>query len=326
LVILNVPYFIQSYKYYVVSLSLSTASRISSKYFLAYNVNVMKKFNILKNEPLYKHTTFRVGGPAKYFFQCENADDIPELITWAKSQSVPYFILGGGSNVIFNDAGFDGLVIKISADKISLADDGILAEAGAKMAEVARFACTNGLSGLEEFVSIPGTVGGAVYGNAGCFSKDTASVLSRAWILKNDEIEQVENRYFGFKYRWSKLKETHEIVLKVLFKANKGGCDKSRMDEVLKSRKEKQPWGLSAGSFFKNPGETPEMSAGYLIDKCGLKGKKIGGAEISQKHANFIINMGGAKSEDILALADFAKKAVKKQFDIDLQPEVQVVG
>ncbi len=145
-------------------------------------------------------------------------------------------------------------------------------------------------------------------------------------ILRDDKIVSVENDYFDFKYRWSKLKDTHEIVLKVLLKTSAGPCDKSRMDEVLKLRKEKQPWGLSAGSFFKNPGNTPEMAAGYLIEKCGFKGKKVGGAEISSKHANFIINMGSATSEDILTLADGAKKAVKKQFNIELEPEVRIVG
>ncbi len=116
-------------------------------------------FNLIRNEPLSKHSTFRVGGVAKYFYEVANIDDVPELIAWAKSKSVSYFILGGGSNVLFKDSGFDGLVVKISADKISLDPKGILAEAGAKMAEVARFACANNLSRLEEFVSIPGTVG-----------------------------------------------------------------------------------------------------------------------------------------------------------------------
>lgn len=286
----------------------------------------MKKFNFLKNEPLSRHSTFRVGGPAKYFYNVTDIDDVSELIAWAKFESIPYFILGGGSNVLFRDLGFTGLVVKISADKISLNPEGILAEAGAKMAEIARFACANDFSGLEEFVSIPGTVGGAVYGNAGCFSRDIGSVLLHAWILRNNEIIEVGNDYFNFKYRWSKLKDTHEIVLKVLLKTSAGHCDKSRMDEVLKLRKEKQPRGFSAGSFFKNPGNTPEMAAGHLIGKCGLNGKKIGGAEISPKHANFIINVGSATSEDILALADSAKKAVKKQFDIELEPEVQVIG
>ena len=194
------------------------------------------------------------------------------------------------------------------------------------MAEVARFACANDFSGLEEFSSIPGTIGGAVYGNAGCFSKDIGSALLRAWILRDDKIVSVKNDYFDFKYRWSKLKNTHEVVLKVLLKTSAGSCDKSRMDEILKLRKEKQPWGLSAESFFKNPGSTPETSAGYLIEKCGLKGEKVGGAQISSKHANFIINMGSATSEDILDLADCAKKAVKKQFDIELEPEVRIIG
>src|SRR3989339_83619 len=242
--------------------------------------------NIKKSESLSKHSTFRVGGEAKYFYECGNTKEIPDLIRWAYHNKLPFFVLGGGSNVIFPDKGFDGLVIKITASEIKVGKTQITAEAGAKLMQVAKIAGENDLGGIEEFISIPGSVGGAVRGNAGCFGKEISSVLRAAWILK-------------------------------------AGRDQKRMKEVLALRKEKQPWGLSAGSFFKNPNGA---SAGELIEKCGLKGKTFGGAQISEKHANFILNLGSAKASDILALAKMAQDAVKEKFDVDLEPEVQIVG
>ena len=280
---------------------------------------------IQENEPLSNHSTFRVGGFAKYFYEVSDTDELPELIKWAKSKDIPYFILGGGSNVLFKDSGFPGLVIKIVACGIQHKGSEVIAEAGAKIAQVARFAAEHDLGGLEEFVTLPGTVGGAVSGNAGCFWNEISDVLSRAWILKNGDVLEVENDYFDFKYRWSCLKDADDVLLKVAFEVAEG-CDKDRMQDVLEIRKERQPVGMTAGCFFKNPGATPEMSAGYLIDKCGLKGEQVGGAQISTKHSNFILNTGDATANDILALADIAKKSVKGQFDIDLEPEIQVIG
>src|SRR3989339_52048 len=278
--------------------------------------------NIKKSESLSKHSTFRVGGEAKYFYECGNTKEIPDLIRWAYHNKLPFFVLGGGSNVIFPDKGFDGLVIKITASEIKVGKTQITAEAGAKLMQVAKIAGENDLGGIEEFISIPGSVGGAVRGNAGCFGKEISSVLRAAWILKAGRVQKVGKDYFNFSYRYSRLKDTHEVLLKAVFSIHKG-CDQKRMKEVLALRKEKQPWGLSAGSFFKNPNGA---SAGELIEKCGLKGKTFGGAQISEKHANFILNLGSAKASDILALAKMAQDAVKEKFDVDLEPEVQIVG
>ncbi len=280
---------------------------------------------IRENELLSNHSTFRVGGPAKYFYEVADFSELADLIEWARDEKLPYFILGGGSNVLFKDSGFDGLVIKISASDVHLEKDEIVCDSGAKIAQVARFACDNDRGGLEEFVTLPGTVGGAVYGNAGCFWNEISEVLVRAWVFKNGKVEEVDNAYFDFKYRRSNLKDTGDILLKVAFSTHKG-CSRERMEDVMKIRQEKQPWGMTAGCFFKNPGSTPEFSAGFLIDKCGLKGETFGGAKISTKHANFILNSGDATAADILALADIAKKAVKGQFNIELEPEVRVIG
>lgn len=285
----------------------------------------MDQAKIRENEPLSKHSTFGVGGLAKYFFEASDIDDVPEVIAWAESQGMRYFVMGIGSNILFKDAGFDGLVVKITAKKISAEGDTVIADAGAPIAAVAKFACDNDRGGMEEFISLPGTVGGAVYGNAGCFWKEVSDVLTRGWVLKDGKLTEVDSDYFKFKYRWSALKDSHEILLKAAFRTT-DGCDKSRMKDVLAVRREKQPWGKTAGCFFKNPGSMPELSAGFLIDKCGLKGKTVGGAKISMKHANFILNTGDATASDILELADMAKKAVKGQFNIDLDPEIQIIG
>jgi len=285
----------------------------------------MDQLQICKNEPLSKHSTFGVGGAAKFFFEASNLNALPKIIDWTKSHDIPYFVIGAGSNILFKDSGFDGLIVKITANEIELADDEIIADAGAAIARVARFACDNNLGGIEEFVSLPGTVGGAVYGNAGCFWNEISDVLTRAWLLRDGEIIEVNNEYFDFKYRWSKLKGTREILLKVAFGVS-GRCDRDRMKDVLSIRSDKQPLGRTAGCFFKNPGSTPELAAGFLIDKCGLKGTIHGGAKISMKHANFIVNTGDATASDILELADIAKKAVKGQFNIALEPEIQIIG
>lgn len=277
---------------------------------------------IRENEPLKNHSTFRVGGPAKYFYKAKSTDDIPELVKWADEQAVPYFVFGGGSNLLFKDEGFPGLVIKVTARNIELKDEEVIAESGAKISQVAQVSCDQGFGGIEEFAYLPGTIGGAVYGNAGCFGKEVKDVLSRAWVFDGKEIKEVGPDYFAFEYRHSNLKGSDHLVLKVAFRLQKG-CDKAKIGDILLKRREKQPPGMSGGSFFKNPGE---KSAGQLIDECGLKGKTVGGAQISDKHANFILNTGNATASDILKLAEMAKKAVKDRFDIDLEEEVQVIG
>ncbi|MBU1018900.1 MAG: UDP-N-acetylmuramate dehydrogenase [Patescibacteria group bacterium] len=274
----------------------------------------MDKSLLKQNEPLSKHSTFRVGGPAKYFAEAASAQEAMDLVAWAQKENLSYFVLGGGSNVLFKDEGFSGLVIKMSGTGVVLEGNEAIAEAGAKWPQVAKAA-----GGLEEFAYLPGTVGGAIHGNAGCFGKEIADILTRAWLLNEGEVGP---EYFDFKYRYSRLKDTGDILLKAAFKVS-GKCDEGKMKEILSKRREKQPHGMTAGSFFKNP---DGHSAGELIEKCGLKGKTVGGAQISDKHANFILNTGNATANDILELAEIAKKEVKGQFDIKLQEEVRVIG
>lgn len=267
-----------------------------------------------ENEPLSKHSTFQVGGLAKYFFEAKSVEELEEAVKWAEEQGLPYFVLGMGSNVLFKDEGFSGLVVKFLASEVELKENEIIVDAGAKWPQVSKVA-----GGLEEFCYLPGTVGGAVYGNAGCFGKEISDVLTRAWILKKGEVGP---EYFDFKYRYSRLKDTGEVLLKAGFKVQ-GDCNEARMEEILSERKDRQPPGMSVGSFFKNP---EGKSTGELIEKCGLKGKTVGGAKISKKHANFILNTGNATASDILELAEIAKNAVRSQFNIELEEEVRIIG
>lgn len=286
---------------------------------------------ILENELLKKHTTFKVGGPARFFCEARNLKDIQKAINFAKKEKIKYFILGGGSNVLFSDKGFDGLVIKLCCPKISIKRNGqIIADGGVNLSKLVINAVEKGWKGLEELAGIPGTVGGAIYGNAGLGKNGPwigDFVEKIELLMPNGTTKEVGNRWMKFSYRHSKLKEFKDkkpIVLSVIFQLKKG--DGKEMKETIKEkasmRKDKYPQKPSSGCIFKNP---LENAAAFFIDKSGLKGKKIGGAEISKKHANFIVNNGKAKAEDILKLIDLIKKEVKKKFKINLEEEVQII-
>lgn len=287
-------------------------------------------YQIIKKEPLSNHCTFRVGGKADYFAVAKSTEEITELIDYAKAEKLPYFIFAGGSNILFHDKGFRGLVIKIETKNLHIDKDLITADAGVKIPQLIKESVENGLSGLEKWLGLPGTVGGAVRGNAGCNGLETRDILLKATLLdpQTGKIKEVKPSYFRFSYRSSKIKHTDEIVLNATFKLKKIKVSpqkqKEIMDEIRKGRLSKQPFGLSSGSFFKNP--STKNPAGLLIDKAGIKGKKTGGAQISEKHGNFFLNLGKATSEDLKKLAKLAKREVKKQFNIELQEEVQIMS
>ncbi|MFA6992192.1 MAG: UDP-N-acetylmuramate dehydrogenase [Candidatus Gracilibacteria bacterium] len=284
----------------------------------------------LFDEDLKKYCTFFVGGKTDYFYVLKNIKNLPKLVQFAKEQKIPYLILGKGSNILFDDKGFRGLVIKNEAEKILVKDNEITADSGVNVSTLVGFAARYGLSGLEKWIGLPGTVGGLVRGNAGCNGLETKDILMGAILLdpETGKSKKVPNRYFKFGYRNSVIKKTGEIVLHATFKLKKEKLPKAELDKIMaeinRIRLGKQPYGASAGSFFKNP--SPSSPAGMLIDKVGLKGKKIGGAQISQKHGNFILNLGNAKSQDIKKLAKFARSKVKQKFGIILQEEVQIMS
>ncbi len=280
--------------------------------------------------PLSRHCTFLVGGPADYFYEAKTGEIIPELISFARTHSLPYLIIGGGSNLLFDDEGFRGLVIKINLQNIERDNDKVTADAGVSVAELLFFTIQNGLQGLEKWIGLPGTVGGAVVGNAGCNGLETKDILISATILnpENGQTKLALPDYFNYSYRHSALKESGEIVLKATFQLQKSKLTKDEqtalMREIKQERQEKQPFGLSSGSFFKNP--SPENPAGMLIDRAGLKGTKIGNAQISEKHGNFLLNLGGATSKDLKELARLTKHEVQAKFGIELQEEVQIIS
>lgn len=280
---------------------------------------------IRRNEPLSKHCWYALGGPADFFIEVENMDEIPPLIRSAKKRSLPYFVLGGGSNTVFHDEGFRGLVIKVLANRFEVDGEKIIADPGALTTQIAKESLERGLTGIESLYGLPGTVGGAVFGNAEAHKTSIGDFVEEVTLYdpENDKIHTEGCEYFEFAYRHSHLHETKEVILKVTLKLQKtdeDGRAKARL--ALNFRKEKQPSGRNNGSFFKNPAGD---FAGRLIDAAGLKGTKIGGAYISEKHANFFMNDGNATTQNLIDLKALAQKTVKEKFGIPLEPEVRIV-
>ena len=294
-------------------------------------LEIKEKFpEILFNEPLKKYSSIGVGGPADFFYRLADLKDLPKLVKFAKKKRIPYVIIGGASNILFSDKGFRGLVIKIQARNITVEKKEITAESGASIFELVEKALQHNYNGLERWFGLPGTVGGAVRGNAGCNGLETKDILTHAVLFnpKTGRRKTVKNSYFGYGYRDSKLKHNHEIVLSATFKlqreADSAHVQTRIIDEITKLRLKKQPFGLSCGSFFKNP--SPTTYAGELIERAGLKGKSIGKAQISEKHGNFILNLGGATASDILKLVKLAKRQVKAKLGVSIQEEVQIMS
>ncbi len=286
---------------------------------------------IIFDEKLSKHSTFQIGGPADFFYELNQTDELVPLLKFCRKNHLPYFIFGGGSNILFDDKGFRGLIIKIKTRKITINNDlTVTADAGMAVASLIQFTIEENLSGLESWIGLPGTVGGAVRGNAGCNGLETKQILKHAQLLnpKTCKVHRVGNDYFEFDYRYSKLKKTQEIVLTATFQLKKREMSPAEQHHMIKSlqktRISKQPFGASTGSFFKNP--SPDQSAGLLIEMAGLKGKVMNHAQISPKHANFFLNLGGAKAADILKLARFARRTIQRKFDIALEEEVQILS
>lgn len=285
---------------------------------------------ILFDEPLNKYSTFAVGGPADFFYKAKKTSDIQAIINFAKTKNIPFFVMGGGSNILFDDKGFRGLIIKIEASNVEFNGEEVTAECGVTIAKFLKESIEHGLSGIEEWTSLPGTIGGAVRGNAGCNGIETKDILVKAEILdpESGKITIVSTKDLKYGYRESILKKSNQIVLKAVFKLKKREISPEEQQKLLDKYREtrltKQPFNLSGGSFFKNPSK--ENPAGMLIEKAGLKGKTIGKAQVSEKHANFLINLGGATSEDIKQLANLIKKEVKDKFNIELKEEVQILA
>ena len=301
---------------------------------------------------LAPYTSMKVGGPAQYFVTVNSTEQMIKVTRWARAAAIPYYILGGGSNILVADAGIRGLVVynrcrRVRVDEAPCCvfpqDDRpfLFAESGAAMAGAARTSIAAGLTGLEWAVSVPGTVGGAVVGNAGAHGGEIKDNLWNAMILSaEDMVEEVDAVQLAFAYRSSALKQAASapravvkagfgpVVLNANFRLNFGDAEASKAvaDQYLQHRRRTQPVEPSMGSTFRNP---PGDYAGRLIEAAGLKGAHVGGAEVSALHANFLVNRGGVGAEaaaDVLALMQEIQRTVQERFWVQLEPEVQLVG
>jgi len=289
---------------------------------------------IKENILLAKYTTFKIGGRAKYFLVAKTKDELIEGVKFARQKDLPFFVLGGGSNLLVSDKGYNGIAIKIKNQKLKIKNKNkktkiIEAEAGVKLDDLVKLAAENSLAGIEWAAGIPGTVGGAIYGNAAAFGKSMSEIIKEVEVFDTFELKIKNYRLKDCKFDYKESifkKNKNLIILSCIISLKKGNKKeiKEKIKYFLDYRERHHPLNLpSAGSVFKNP---PEMSAGELIEKCGLKGKRIGEAQISPKHANFIVNLGGAKAEDALELIKLIKKQVKKKFGIELEEEIQYLG
>ena len=303
-----------------------------------------------ENESMSKHTNFRIGGQAKWFVEIRTVDELKQVLKIAVVQNIPYFIFGGGSNILVNDKPFDGIAIKIAMRDITINGKCVCAEAGALSSAVARETAKAGLSGLTWAISLPGTIGGAVRGNAGCFGGETKDHLVKVELFRDGEVIAVKKDDLHFGYRDSVIKHNNDIILSATFELESDDPKKllAELDEKLNARITFQPLDAgSAGCMFKNyeiksdeelrslkqkldvPSEMIEkrrISAGWLIDRLDLKGTQIGGAKVSEKHGNFLVNIGNSTADDVAQLIALIKTRARNEYRINLEEEVQYIG
>ncbi|MCQ2499885.1 MAG: UDP-N-acetylmuramate dehydrogenase [Lachnospiraceae bacterium] len=285
--------------------------------------------NVKVNEPMKNHTTFRIGGNADYFVTPATKEELQDILRLLNKEQVPFFILGNGSNLLVSDEGFRGVIIQIGRNYQSIKRKGcyLTVKSGITMARLASFALENSLTGFEFASGIPGTAGGGAIMNAGAYGGEMKDVLKEVLCMnQKGEIFSLKGEEMGLTYRDSRMKKEKLIVLELVLELQEGDQEKIRQrhEELKEARTSKQPLEYpSAGSTFKRP---EGMFAGKLIMDAGLKGFQIGGARVSEKHAGFVINAGGATAADVKALMAHVVKTVEEQFGVTLEPEVLFVG
>tara|TARA_Y100001970_G_scaffold202180_1_gene246115 strand:+ start:333 stop:1244 length:912 start_codon:yes stop_codon:yes gene_type:complete len=296
-----------------------------------YKIKQLKslvKGTIIENEPMSKHTSYGIGGPASAYIIPKDRFDLSNILKFAHKYSIPTYFIGSGSNLLVSDKGINGLVLSPakSLRQLTINASSVDAEAGVMLGKLVKETIKNNLTGLESLVGVPGTLGGALIMNAGAFGGEISNYLLSVDTMTMDGSIHKYNAYdINFSYRHSTFK-SNEFILSAKFKLKKDDpiIIKKRRDSASKGRKTNQPLRYrSAGSVFKN---TPSYAAGYLIDQAGLKGTRIGDAEISNHHANFFINRGAASASDIIALIELAMSAVLKKFDVKLELEIKTIG
>lgn len=301
-----------------------------------YNLEMFKKesknigYEIFINEPMSKHTTFKIGGNADIFLIAKNRKELKGILHICKINDIVPFIIGNGSNLLVSDKGIRGVVIKLEGDfyNINLAENNkIVCGAGVSLSKLCSFAYNNSLSGLEFAWGIPGTAGGAAFMNAGAYSGEMKNILDNCThITPGGEFETLNSNALCLSYRHSFYCDNNNVITSITVKLNPDDKEKIKikMDDYMNKRKLKQPLEYpSAGSVFKRP---TGYFAGTLIEQCGLKGRKIGGAMVSNKHAGFIVNTGAATCNDVLTLIKVIKNEVKKQIGVDMECEVKFIG
>ena len=300
-----------------------------NEYIVKQLSTVVSEENIYPDEKMDKHTTFRTGGKVDYYIKVKSKDELTNLLSLLKKMERDYYIVGNGSNLLVSDEGYKGIIISMlgAMNRVTVDDECIYAEAGALNSQIASVARDNGLTGFEFAAGIPGTIGGAMIMNAGAYDGEMAHITSTVDILhKSGELMTLSNSEMKFGYRTSVLKNSGHIVTGAKFQLKKGNQAEieAKMKDFASRRKEKQPLEYpSAGSTFKRP---EGLFAGKLIQDAGLKGYTVGGAQVSEKHAGFVINKGNATSTDVYNLIKNVQAKVLETSGVELEPEVIMLG
>ncbi len=286
------------------------------------------KIEYLLNEPMSRHTTFKIGGNADVLVKVKNVDELRWVLRLSKQEGIPFFVIGKGSNLLVSDSGIEGIVISLEhLNQIKIDGENVCCDAGVSLMTLCKASLKASLSGLEFAFGIPGTVGGALYMNAGAYGGEMSQVVSCATALDSDgNIQEFDLNKMKLGYRTSVFKNTDLIILNVSFKLKNSKQEEieTLMNDFFARRRDKQPLEFpSAGSTFKRP---EGYFAGALIEKNNLKGASVGGAEVSVKHAGFVINKGGATANDVKSLIKHIQQTVKEADGVDLEPEVIFVG
>ncbi len=291
--------------------------------------DILPRDRVRLNESMKEHTTFKIGGPVDVMVMPRDSSDIKAVISICKKNSLPFFVFGLGSNLLVRDKGFRGIAIKLgnNLNKVSVLGTEIHAEAGVRLSELSRRAAACGLSGLEFAEGIPGSLGGAVVMNAGAYNGEMKKVLTKATAVDCEgKIKDFYPEDMKMGYRDSIFQDSSYIVVSAVLQLKKGNKEEiqAKMRDFARRRREKQPLDLpSAGSTFKRP---DGFYVGPLLEQMGLKGFKIGGAEVSKKHAGFIVNTGNATASDVLELINLIQEKAREQFGVVLQPELKIIG
>lgn len=288
-----------------------------------------KEGQVLLDEPLKKHTTFRIGGPAKYFCLPKSWEQLAKVIKVCREFEENYYILGNGSNILVSDQGYFGVVIQLfrNCNEVRIEGTRLYADAGALLVKISHLAAQEGLTGLEFASGIPGTIGGALVMNAGAYGGEMKDVVREALVLTEEgERLRLSGEQLELGYRTSSVARKHQIVLEAILELDRGdkASIEARMKELKEARTEKQPLEYpSAGSTFKRP---EGYFAGKLIMDAGLRGFRVGDAQVSEKHCGFVINRGNATAKDVLDLVSHVQKEVRNQFGVELELEVKLLG